>query len=91
MMYEQAVRMQRLVDDLLSLSKLELQENSPPSSDCNVYQRIDKIVKSFLPLAKKYKVKLINNLPLNLSKIIGDETQMQQLYSNLIEENQIII
>ena len=85
MMYEQAVRMQRLVDDLLSLSKLELQENSPPSSDCNVYQIIDKIVKSFLPLAKKYKVKLINNLPLNLSKIIGDETQMQQLYSNLIE------
>ena len=85
MMYEQAVRMQRLVDDLLSLSKLELQENSPPSSDCNVYQIIDKIVKSFLPLAKKYKVKLINNLPLNISKIIGDETQMQQLYSNLIE------
>ena len=85
MMYDQAVRMQRLVDDLLSLSKLELQENSPPSSNCDVFVVIDKIVKSFLPLAKKYKVKLTNNLPLNLSNTVGDEVQMQQLFSNLIE------
>ena len=85
MMHDQAVRMQRLVDDLLSLSKLELQENSPPSSNCDVFEVIDKIVKSFLPLAKKYKVKLTNNLPLNLSNIVGDEVQMQQLFSTLIE------
>ena len=58
LMHDQAIRMQRLVDDLLSLSKLELQEKSPPLKTCNVKKIINKITESFLPLAKKYKVKL---------------------------------
>ena len=87
LMHDQAIRMQRLVDDLLSLSKLELQEKSPPLKTCNVNKIINKITESFLPLAKKYKVKLINNLPSNITNIIGDETQIHQLFSNLIENS----
>ena len=87
LMHDQAIRMQRLVDDLLSLSKLELQEKSPPLKTCNVNKIINKITESFLPLAKKYKVKLVNNLPSNFTNIIGDETQIHQLFSNLIENS----
>ena len=87
LMHDQAIRMQRLVDDLLSLSKLELQEKSPPLKTCNVNKIINKITESFLPLAKKYKVKLVNNLPSNIINIIGDETQIHQLFSNLIENS----
>ena len=87
LMHDQAIRMQRLVDDLLSLSKLELQEKSPPLKTCNVNKIINKITESFLPLAKKYKVKLVNNLPSNITNIIGDETQIHQLFSNLIENS----
>ena len=85
LMHEQAERMQRLVDDLLSLSKLELQEKSPPKSDCDLTKVVEKLVQSFQPLAKKYKVKLVNNLPNDMPQVVGDEMQMQQLYSNLIE------
>ncbi len=85
LMEKQAQRMQLLVDDLLSLSKLELQEKSQPISECHLYDVIEELANSLQPIAKKYDVKLINKVRDTIPIINGDFVQLQQLYSNLIE------
>ena len=85
LMNKQAGKMERLISDLMSLSRLEIDELKPISSTCSVKDIIEDLVKSLQPLSKDNNVSLSFKLAKNLSFVKGDPSQLRQLFSNLIE------
>ena len=85
LMNKQAGKMERLISDLMSLSRLEIDELKPISSTCSVKEIIEELVNSLKPLSVDNNVSLSFKVPKNFSSVIGDPGQLRQLFSNLIE------
>ena len=84
-MAEEAARMARLVDDLLSLSRVELAALQPPRESCDPREAVLYAVDRTQPAASKNRVTLAVELPPSLPPIIGDVDQLHQLFVNLID------
>ena len=84
LMKTQADRMTRLADDLLSLSRIEINEHVRPSSKVDVALLIGQCVGLLASTAKAAgcKIDLICDREI---KVIGDADQLQQVFQNLIE------
>ena len=84
-MAEQAGRMNRLIDDLLSLSRIELTEHQPPSGQVAAAELIRWVVASFEPqvTARGLGVQMV--LDPALQTVPGDEDQLAQVLHNLLE------
>ena len=85
MMNDQAQRITRLVEDLLSLSRIEMAEHSPPSGqvklDAIVIQASDML--AFKASQRQMRVEL-DRAP-GPCLAIGDERELVQLFLNLID------
>lgn len=84
-MAEQTGRMGRLVDDLLSLSRIELEEHNPPDDRVDLTPLVASMVTLLKGMAAEREVLLEVSLPDNLPPIIGDADQVGQVLRNLIE------
>ncbi len=88
-MDEEAKRMNRLIDDILSLSKVETEEHITPSTSLSILDSIKSVISSLevRGLSKNNKISLINKSQ-NPSKpiyIIGNYDDINQVFSNLLE------
>ena len=84
-MGNEAERMSRLVNDLLSLSRIERTEFSPPDEKVNlidILKDVQKICKE-RKLLKKLKCKFF--IPRKGIFVIGDESELKQVFFNIIE------
>jgi two-component system phosphate regulon sensor histidine kinase PhoR len=84
-MGEQAQRMNRLIDDLLSLSRIELTEHQPPAEEVDLGPLATGIAEAFEPRVKARKIKLELGIAPNLPPVMGDHDQMAQVLQNLID------
>jgi two-component system phosphate regulon sensor histidine kinase PhoR len=84
-MFDQADRMRRLVEDLMSLSRIEMNEHQRPS-DLVVPGRIAaECVAALQPLAERQGAVIeMHDLDL-ISQAKGDRDQLVQVFTNLIE------
>ncbi|MBW4024005.1 MAG: two-component sensor histidine kinase [Proteobacteria bacterium] len=83
-MAREAARMNRLIDDLLSLSRIEISEHQPPQGRIDFGQLVPRILAGFEPRVTGRGVRLdltLTDLPL----IPGDADQMAQVLSNLLD------
>jgi two-component system phosphate regulon sensor histidine kinase PhoR len=84
-MSEQASRMGRLIDDLLSLSRIELNEHIPPSGVCDLAFAVSEVAETLGPLAREKKVDLDLVLPgPDEAAIVADRDQIVQVAQNLL-------
>lgn len=83
-MKAQADRMSRLIDDLLSLSRIEINEHLAPSGNVNLVDVVKKAKDILSPTSKEQNCEVRINLPKFLS-VTGDEGQLSQVIINLIE------
>lgn len=83
-MREQARRMSRLIDDLLSLSRVEQNEHLRPTSDVDLTGVVQQVCDSLAPIAKDNRVTLALALPPSVI-IKGDRDELVRLAENLIE------
>lgn len=84
-MSQQAGHMSLLIDDLLSLSKIELEESQPPSTKVKIVNTIDQVISHLTHDAEKRGIKISFAKPKKKSfTIIGDEKQLFQAFQNLI-------
>jgi len=83
-MREQARRMSRLIDDLLSLSRVEQNEHLRPTTDVDLCGVVQQICDSLAPIAKDNRVTLALSLP-QKAIIKGDRDELVRLAENLIE------
>ncbi|MFN3511725.1 MAG: ATP-binding protein [Phenylobacterium sp.] len=85
-MQAQAERMSRLIDDLLSLSRIELNEHIAPAGEVDLAQTVMDVVESLGPLARDRGVRLETDLPgLGQTRVIGDRDQIIQVVQNLVD------
>jgi two-component system phosphate regulon sensor histidine kinase PhoR len=84
-MAEQAQRMNRLIDDLLSLSRIELTEHQAPADRVDMAQLIRRLAAAFEPQIKARKMALTVDVPPALVPIQGDEDQLEQVLQNLLD------
>lgn len=83
-MLEQADRMQQLIGDLLSLSKIEMNVHAVPIEPMDLSNVLRKGVDSFKRMAAEKNVRLVLNLHDNLPQIKGEANEIAQVVHNLI-------
>jgi len=81
----EAERMSRLVDDLLSLSKIEQNEHVTPAERIQIGDTIGAVVDALKPYAKERRVRLSASMADSLPPVFGDRDQLSQLFTNLID------
>ncbi len=84
-MREQAGRMARLIDDLLSLSRAELRAHQQPTALIDLRSIVREIMDSLSLSAKERGVALRPDLPGNAALIRGDRDDLLRLVENLVE------
>lgn len=84
-MEREAQRMERLVRDLLSLSRVEAVERVRPTARVDIAALVGSVRHTLAPLAAAAKVKLAQHGPALGVMIPGDEDQLRQVFTNLIE------
>jgi two-component system phosphate regulon sensor histidine kinase PhoR len=84
-MLDQARRMRRLIDDLLSLSRAEMRAHSRPTDRVDLVSVLRHIGDAMQPLAGEHSVVLTIDAPAAPVEIIGDRDELVQLVQNLTE------
>jgi two-component system phosphate regulon sensor histidine kinase PhoR len=80
----EASRMRRLIDDLLSLTRIELNEHVPPSGRADVAGVVRDAVAVLGPLAEVDQVTITVDAAPNLPLVVGERDELIQLFQNLI-------
>jgi len=85
-MQAQAERMSRLIDDLLSLSRIELNEHVAPAERVDLAQTVGEVVEALTPLAREREVEIEAVLPKRgEASVVGDRDQIIQVVQNLVD------
>src|SRR5437588_475911 len=84
-MHEQAGRMARLVDDLLSLSRIELNEHIAPTSRVALEAVLENIANALELRAAERGMRIELALPEDLPEIQGDRDELAQVFQNLLD------
>ena len=84
-MADQSSRMAMLVSDLLSLSKIEMKSNTPPTERVEIVSIIKEIISQLEWPASERNIVLSLNIEEADTVITGDSTELMQLFTNLIQ------
>ncbi|MEX1155265.1 ATP-binding protein [Parvibaculum sp.] len=84
-MADQAGRMRRLIEDLLSLSRIELREHMRPSDAVDLLGVVSDVTDGLTPAAEQYGVELAVTAPAGLPRVRGDREELAQVVQNLAD------
>lgn len=84
-MAQQTTRMARLVDDLLSLSRIELNEHIAPSGRVDLSGAVQDVIDAIRPLTAERGVMIAMNVEGVARPVIGDRDQLVQVIQNLVD------
>jgi two-component system phosphate regulon sensor histidine kinase PhoR len=84
-MSEQAERMTRLIDDLLSLSRIEMREHVPPADKVDLNEALARVVEGMQPLARQRGAQLTLVELEGPALVRGDHDELVQLFQNLVQ------
>jgi two-component system phosphate regulon sensor histidine kinase PhoR len=83
-MQEQARRMARLIDDLLSLSRIELNAHRRPDTPVDLVPIVRQVVDGLETLARDRGV-TVNIEAANALTVLGDHDELVRIFENLVE------
>jgi len=84
-MHEQAARMIRLVEDLLSLSRIELNEHVMPQGSVALGPLLHHLADTLELRAGERGMHIRLDMPPDLPDVIGDRDELAQLFQNLLD------
>jgi two-component system phosphate regulon sensor histidine kinase PhoR len=84
-MAEQAERMNRLIDDLLSLSRVEIIEHQAPAATVDLQELIDRTLAGFEISFRQRGTSLDWQATKGLPLVLGDTDQLEQVAQNLLD------
>ena len=84
-MNDQAARMSRLIDDLLSLSRIEMRVHVLPETVIDLRAVLSHVADALEPLGKEHGVGLESQLPDVALNIRGDNDELVQMFENLVQ------
>ncbi len=84
-MQAQAWRMARLIDDLLSLSRIELRAHMRPDTAVDLAAIVRQVVDGLQTLARDRSVAIEVTMPAEPQVVLGDRDELIRLVENLVE------
>lgn len=84
-MQEQAERMYRLIADLLSLSRIEMDEHTKPTGKADIAQIVGKVSDMLSLKTEKKQMRIVTEIDPELARVEGDEDQLTQVFQNLMD------
>jgi two-component system phosphate regulon sensor histidine kinase PhoR len=84
-MAEQAGRMTRLVDDLLSLSRIEMNEHRAPTNPVDIGNVLHAVADTLEQRAGARQMRFDFKLPADLAPVLGDADELAQVFQNLFD------
>ncbi len=84
-MHEQAARMTRLVEDLLSLSRIELNEHVMPQGSVVLGSLLHHLADTLELRAAERNMHIRLDMPPDLPDVMGERDELAQLFQNLLE------
>lgn len=84
-MQAQATRMARLIDDLLSLSRIELSAHLRPQTPTELVSIVRQVADGLETLARDRDVKILVNAPPGPVTVLGDRDELLRVFENLVE------
>jgi two-component system phosphate regulon sensor histidine kinase PhoR len=84
-MQAQATRMARLIDDLLSLSRIELNAHLRPQTPIELVPIVGQVTDGLETLARDRHVKVLINAPDAPLIVLGDRDELLRVFENLVE------
>ncbi|MCL2716294.1 MAG: ATP-binding protein [Alphaproteobacteria bacterium] len=84
-MQTQAARMACLINDLLSLSRVELHAHVRPETRVDLVSIVHQVVEGLEPLTRERQVEIDTDLPEEAILITGDREELLRLVENLVE------
>lgn len=84
-MHNEAARMTRLIDDLLSLSHIEREVHIAPSGTVDLVKLMSSVIDSLKIRLERRKMTITLTHDQNLSPLTADPDQMTQVFQNLID------
>ena len=84
-MAEQAERMNRLIDDLMSLSRIELSEHELPSEQVELPALLESVLAGFEPRLTARLMVLTVDMPADVPVVVADSDQVAQVITNLVD------
>lgn len=85
LMENEAARMARLIDDLLSLSKLQGKERIRPEGLVDIHVLLQRVIATLTPVAENEQTAINFKNSCETSHIVGDEDELTQVFHNVIE------
>ncbi len=84
-MAEQSARMGRLVEDLLSLSKIEMNEHQSPTERVDIADLLNRVVNGLDQRAANRGMVIRTIVPPDLPPALGDADELAQVFQNLVD------
>jgi two-component system phosphate regulon sensor histidine kinase PhoR len=84
-MHMQTERMARLIDDLLSLSRIELREHIAPDTPVEIEAVVREVIDSLQPLAQERAVEISLVPAPEPLRVRGDRDELIRVFENLVE------
>lgn len=84
-MQAEAHRMARLVEDLMSLTRVEINEHVPPRHRVDLAEVLSAVKETLAVRAEQRQMTLVLNSPPDLPQVIGETDQLIQVFHNLVE------
>ena len=84
-MQSEAARMSRLIDDLLSLSRIEMREHVAPAGRVDLSSVVTEAAAELAPIAKAANITLALPLSQAGAFVTGDRDELMQVVQNLIQ------
>lgn len=84
-MADQAEFMSELIENLLSLSRIELSQDEKPTEMINLSDVVDEVVQAMSLKAENKNMQIISDVPEELPLINADHQQIRQLIQNLVD------
>jgi two-component system phosphate regulon sensor histidine kinase PhoR len=83
-MQEQAARMGRLIEDLLALSRIELQEHTPPTDRISIGEILRRVGQELSYKAEGKSMELVLDFT-DLPPMVGDDDDLTRVFQNLVD------
>ena len=84
-MHNEALRMARLVNDLMSLSRVEINEHVAPRAAIDLGEVLARVADVLMVRAEAKGMTIVLDFPEDLPMVAGDADQLTQVFHNLVD------
>ncbi|MFK4810705.1 sensor histidine kinase [Devosia sp. ZW T5_3] len=81
----QAERMSKLIDDLLSLSRIEMHQHVRPTGSIDLAGLLREVREGLMTQAKAAELDIVLRLPSGTAMTTGDRSQLYEVFENLLD------